>query len=150
MKVIEYHERTKHLPNRPTNSAGYLDWATEPNPFRSYEGTSSIQLPFSNTASNANYFDLFVRKKSKFKSFSLANIARLLELSMGLSAWKSYSGTSWALRMNPSSGNLHPTEAHLVLPPIHESNSPGGIFITTRYHICLNQGQNLMNSSGQG
>jgi len=128
MKVIEYHERTKHLPNRPANSAGYLDWATEPDPFRSYEGTNPVQLPFSNTASGANYFDLFIRKNNKFQPFSLANIARLLELSMGLSAWKSYSGTSWALRMNPSSGNLHPTEAHLVLPPIHENNNLGGVF----------------------
>ena len=128
MKVIEYHERTKHLPNRPANSAGYLDWATEPNPFRNYEGTIPIQLPFSNTDSGANYFDLFVRKNNKFQPFSLANIARLLGLSMGLSAWKSYSGTSWALRMNPSSGNLHPTEAHLVLPPIHENNNLGGVF----------------------
>jgi nitroreductase len=33
---------------------------------------------------------------------------------MGLSAWKAYRGTRWALRVNPSSGNLHPTEAHLI------------------------------------
>ncbi len=33
---------------------------------------------------------------------------------MGLSAWKAYRGTRWALRVNPSSGNLHPTEAYLV------------------------------------
>ncbi|MBN0595863.1 SagB/ThcOx family dehydrogenase, partial [Pseudomonas aeruginosa] len=25
-------------------------------------------------------------------------------------------GTRWALRVNPSSGNLHPTEAYLLLP----------------------------------
>ena len=128
MKVIEYHERTKHFPNRPANSAGYLDWETEPNPFRSYEGTTPIQLPFSNSVSGADYFDLFIRNNNKFQPFSLTNIARLLELSMGLSAWKSHSGTSWALRMNPSSGNLHPTEAHLVLSPILENNNSGGVF----------------------
>ena len=128
MKVIEYHERTKHFPNRPANSAGYLDWETEPNPFRSYEGTSPIQLSFSNSVSGADYLDLFIRNNNKFQTFSLTNIARLLELSMGLSAWKSHSGTSWALRMNPSSGNLHPTEAHLVLSPILENNNSGGVF----------------------
>ena len=127
-RVTEYHERTKHLPNRPANSAGYLDWATVPNPFRSYEGTEPVQLPFSNTIHGANYFDLFERKNNKFQVFSLTNIALLLELSMGLSAWKSYSGNSWALRMNPSSGNLHPTETHLVLPPIQENNNSGGVF----------------------
>ena len=33
---------------------------------------------------------------------------------MGLSAWKQYRQTRWALRVNPSSGNLHPTEAYLL------------------------------------
>ncbi len=35
-------------------------------------------------------------------------------MSMGLSAWKAYRETRWALRVNPSSGNLHPTEAYIV------------------------------------
>jgi SagB-type dehydrogenase family enzyme len=39
-----------------------------------------------------------------------------LELSLGLSAWKSYGRNRWPLRMNPSSGNLHPTEAYVVVP----------------------------------
>lgn len=126
--VIEYHERTKHLPNRPASSSGYLDWANEPNPFRSYEGTNTLKLPFANTNQGANYSDLFERKNNKFQAFSLKNIALLLELSMGLSTWKSYSGTLWALRINPSSGNLHPTETHLVLPPLHENSNSGGVF----------------------
>ena len=33
---------------------------------------------------------------------------------MGLSAWKQYGASRWALRVNPSSGNLHPTEAYIV------------------------------------
>ena len=33
---------------------------------------------------------------------------------MGLSAWKQYGASRWALRVNPSSGNLHPTEAWIV------------------------------------
>ncbi|HXF08771.1 MAG TPA: nitroreductase family protein [Candidatus Acidoferrales bacterium] len=41
-------------------------------------------------------------------------MGRLLELSLGLSAWKQYGPNRWALRCNPSSGNLHPTEGYLV------------------------------------
>ena len=33
---------------------------------------------------------------------------------MGLSAWKQYGASRWALRVNPSSGNLHPTETYIV------------------------------------
>ena len=44
---------------------------------------------------------------------------------MGLSAWKAVSGSRWSLRMNPSSGNLHPTEAHLVLPDMQGVRDAG-------------------------
>ena len=33
---------------------------------------------------------------------------------MGLSAWKQFGQSRWALRVNPSSGNLHPTETYVV------------------------------------
>jgi SagB-type dehydrogenase family enzyme len=33
---------------------------------------------------------------------------------MGLSAWKEYGASRWALRVNPSSGNLHPTESYVI------------------------------------
>ena len=80
--VIEYHERTKHLPNRYARSPGYLDWENEPKPFRRYEGTKPLQLPFANSYPEANYFALFERENNKFQAFSLKNIAIFLELSM--------------------------------------------------------------------
>jgi SagB-type dehydrogenase family enzyme len=42
-------------------------------------------------------------------------LADLLRYSLGLSAWKQFRGSRWSLRVNPSSGNLHPTEAYLVI-----------------------------------
>ena len=48
----------------------------------------------------------------------LDTLAILFELALGLSAWKEYRGSRWALRCNPSSGNLHPTEGYAVLPPL--------------------------------
>jgi len=41
-------------------------------------------------------------------------VGEFLRCSMGLSAWKQYGQSRWALRVNPSSGNLHPTEAWIV------------------------------------
>ncbi len=37
---------------------------------------------------------------------------------MALSAWKQHGASKWSLRVNPSSGNLHPTEAYAILPSI--------------------------------
>jgi len=45
---------------------------------------------------------------------TLASVGELLRCSLGLSAWKSIRGSRWALRVNPSSGNLHPTEGYVV------------------------------------
>ncbi len=42
------------------------------------------------------------------------SMGEFLRCSMGLSAWKQYGASRWALRVNPSSGNLHPTEAWIV------------------------------------
>ena len=44
--VVAYHERTKHHYHRFASSLGYMDWATQPDPFRRYEGASLVRLPF--------------------------------------------------------------------------------------------------------
>ena len=44
--VVVYHERTKHHYHRFAASVGYMDWATQPDPFRCYEGASLVRLPF--------------------------------------------------------------------------------------------------------
>jgi len=128
-KGIEgYHERTKHHPRHYARSAGYLDWESEPEPFRRYEGAPLIRLLLADQDPEGTYTDLFDRKGIDARPFSLGNIACFLELSLGLSAWKSYGNNTWALRMNPSSGNLHPVEGYLVLPPLPGQALPGGVY----------------------
>jgi SagB-type dehydrogenase family enzyme len=116
-QVLEYHERTKHHYERYARSPGYMDWKNQPNPFRFYEGIGRVLLPFLREDPKARHLDLYRRDHNPAAPFSLQNIAAFLELSMALSAWKSVSGAKWALRINPSSGNLHPSEAYVVLPP---------------------------------
>jgi SagB-type dehydrogenase family enzyme len=55
---------------------------------------------------------------------SRATIGQVLELSLGLSAWKAIGTSRWALRMVPSSGNLHPTEAYVIVSAA-EDLAPG-------------------------
>jgi len=62
---------------------------------------------------------------NKTQRLTLESLGAFLELSLGLSAWKEIQGSKWALRINPSSGNLHPTEAYIVLPEITETLSAG-------------------------
>ncbi len=128
LKVIQYHEETKHRPGRYARAPGYLDWESAPDPFRRYDGTVPVRLPFLKEDPEANYFSLYERARNIPRSFSLQNVAAFLELSLGLSTWKRFLGGKWALRINPSSGNLHPTEAYLILPFFAEGAHPGGVF----------------------
>jgi SagB-type dehydrogenase family enzyme len=52
----------------------------------------------------------------------------MFELGLGLSAWKSAGPDRWALRNNPSSGNLHPTEGYLLLWRPAAPELPPGLY----------------------
>jgi SagB-type dehydrogenase family enzyme len=116
--VLDYHERSKHRVDRYAPGPGRLDWATQPDPFRRYAGAPAIDLPLLAGELPARWDDLFLPGALATQPFTLATVAHLLELALGLAAWKSYGGNRWALRCNPSSGNLHPTEGYLLCPSL--------------------------------
>ena len=124
---ILYHEQTKHHFHRYARSRGYMDWKNQPAPFRAFSETERIPLPLLDKDPEAGHLDLYARGDNGENPLTTENIAAFLELSMGLSAWKAIPGNRWALRMNPSSGNLHPTECHLILPGMNPSEA-GGVY----------------------
>ena len=111
--ATQYHEATKHHFQRFARSSGYLDWKTQPNPFRRYDGAPLLELPRSALARTVSYGALYEPPRDPAE-LSLASIGELLRCSLGLSAWKSIRDARWALRVNPSSGNLHPIEGYVV------------------------------------
>jgi SagB-type dehydrogenase family enzyme len=113
VKALHYHQVTKHHFNRFARSLGYLDWATQPDPFRRYVGAPVIPLSHDIVAGERSYASLYERHPAPLP-INDRTIAEFLRCSMGLSAWKQYRQTRWALRVNPSSGNLHPTEAYVL------------------------------------
>lgn len=113
-QVRAYHQRTKHAFDGYAASPGYLDWDTQPDPFRRFEGAPAASLPLVADEQTVLYADLFGLGKTAPAVLDAERVGVLLELSFGLSAWKQYGGDRWALRCNPSSGNLHPTEAYVI------------------------------------
>ena len=139
--VLNYHERTKHTPWRYARSPETLDWENQPAPFRRYVGARAHRLPFLEKDPQIGFNGLFTRAGKEERPFVLENTAAFLELSLALSAWKSYQDSTWALRINPSSGNLHPTEAYLVLPAMGEL--PAGVFHYNPYIHSLEERADL-------
>jgi SagB-type dehydrogenase family enzyme len=123
-RVVQYHDGTKHHFNRFASSLGYLDWASQPRPFRSFDGAPVLNLypapnvPPSTELSRVTYDQLFGESSIPPVPITAATIGHFLRYSLGLSAWKLFKGSRWSLRVNPSSGNLHPTEAYIVTGPL--------------------------------
>ncbi|KIO49226.1 nitroreductase [Nitrosospira sp. NpAV] len=132
--LLEYHERSKHHVYRYAPGPGVLDWVNQPNPFREFSGAPQIKLSLTADTLGTQYNDIRCGKLPLPAHFNVNNLATLFELSLGLSAWKSYNGNRWALRCNPSSGNLHPTEGYLLCPPLE--GLPAGVYhYLSRNHV---------------
>jgi SagB-type dehydrogenase family enzyme len=133
-RLFTYHQATKHTYQSVRMDAHFLDWKNQPNPFRTYEGARNITLPpgsefpdigtFAAIAALMEEIPDGTRRANRNKSgngeeiqLDLTWLSRLLWHSMAISAWKKVpgSGSRYSLRVNPSSGNLHPTETYVAL-----------------------------------
>jgi SagB-type dehydrogenase family enzyme len=116
--VYRYHDGTKHNFNAFARSLGYLDWASQPRPFRTYADAPAFALypapdaPGEAYIQNHSTFDRL--PDSSAARVSAAAVGDFLRHALGLSAWKRFGNARWSLRVNPSSGNLHPTEAYVI------------------------------------
>ncbi len=130
-RVIAYHVRTKHHFNRYARSLGYLDWANQPNPFRRFDGAESVRLPLlepDDEPRSPSYDAIYQPCTVAAQSLTNRTISRFFELALGLSAWKKAGESEWALRNNPSSGNLHPTEGYVLLLPTEGLDLKPGLY----------------------
>lgn len=118
MRWFEYHDLTKHTVERLHSSSHYLDWANMPDPFRHYEGVPVVDLPADAPAPEVRLLDVLRHEKGQDCETNslLPFLSQLLFHSAAISATKvvPQTGYRYALRVNPSSGNLHPTEFHIA------------------------------------
>ena len=118
--VYTYHNETKHTQHRYAKSLGYMDWATQPNPYRSYTDTQKTTLPLSFENKSLEYSQIFTQAKEEKQEekvvapLCLESVSQFFQFSLGLAAIKEFEGQSWALRCNASSGNLQPSEAYII------------------------------------
>jgi SagB-type dehydrogenase family enzyme len=116
--TVDYHDRTKHHPGRYAIALGFMDWETQPDPFRTFKGAPRVPLALRDPAEGPRYEAALLEGQVEPAKLSPAAISQLFQDAFGLSAWKEIGDARWALRINPSSGNLHPTESYLVCGPI--------------------------------
>src|SRR3984885_5341525 len=111
----DYHESTKHTVQSLRRSQHFLDWKNMPDPFRHYEGAPLLDLPAAPPGLEIPALELLGGAYGTTRAADgPAFLSELLFHSAAISASKRVpsTGERYALRVNPSSGNLHPTEFH--------------------------------------
>ena len=130
-RVIQYHVRTKHQYGHYARSSGFLDWVNQPDPFRRFEGAELIPLPLltpEEDPASPLYAAIYERGAVPSQPVTMRTLSRFFEFALALSAWKKAGQSEWALRSNPSSGNLHPTEGYIVVPQIESLDLTPGLY----------------------
>ncbi len=116
-RLFAYHEATKHTYASVRGSRHFLDWANMPDPFRHYEGVPVADLPSDPRPPETPALTVLRGTHGAGVHHSGAEfLSRLLFYSCSISASKHVPSTGYrySLRVNPSSGNLHPTEFHFA------------------------------------
>jgi SagB-type dehydrogenase family enzyme len=126
--VVAYHERTKHHFHRYAAALGYMDWATQPDPFRRYAGADLVRLPLPKAGRPLPYWQLYATPTVPPAPLSLQSVSLFFRYALSLTAWKQVGETTWPLRANPSSGNLHPTEGYAVLPALEQLGDTAAVY----------------------
>lgn len=125
--IDAYHQRTKHSLQQYAAGPETLDWDAQPDPFRHFAGAEQFPLPLlGQQLADVGYGDLYHAGRIPVAPCNKESVAALLELAFGLSAWKQYGPSRWSMRCNPSSGNLHPTEAYVIQHDV--SGLPAGVY----------------------
>ncbi|MEY2892269.1 MAG: hypothetical protein RJA98_2177 [Pseudomonadota bacterium] len=112
--VAAYHQRSKHAQGAYAAGPDTLDWDAQPKPFRDFAGAPLTALPLLTHDPLTPWSQLFQPGAVAPRAIDVAALGQLFELSLALAAWKHSGPDRWAVRINPSSGNLHPTEAWLI------------------------------------
>lgn len=121
--ILDYHKASKHNFKAYAPGPHRLDMSIKPDPFLNYHGTRHLNLEIWSdeqikTEIFPTYEQVLLSEKLKPSELNAESISRLFFDSFAISAWKKADDTKWPLRVNPSSGNLHPTEVYLLSGPV--------------------------------
>src|SRR5215831_2003981 len=85
--AMAYHARTKHSLQRYAAGPETLDWDLQPNPFRDFTGCARLPLALMADQIGTTFAQVHAPNENP-APLSIATAGALLELSMGLAAWK--------------------------------------------------------------
>jgi len=119
--TLDYHEATKHSEQSTRASRHFLDWENKPLPFKIYRDLEAIPLPRSPPANDFPALQAIATPVAAWEAGAegeripdLATLARVLDLSAGITKRKRYPGGEILFRAYANTGALHHVDLYLV------------------------------------
>ena len=108
-------------------------WATwtgrrNPTRFAGTWGADLVRLPLPEAGRLLPYWQLYAIGTVPPEPLSVESVSLFFRYALSLTAWKRFGETTWSLRANPSSGDLHPTEGYAVLPAIERLGDMAAVY----------------------
>jgi SagB-type dehydrogenase family enzyme len=113
----KYHEATKHSSWSIRNNPHFLDWANRPLPFKIYPKIEALPLPRDVLQTGVAALSAIsepVRSAGSDSVPELQHLARILQLSAGITRQRAYQGGEIYFRAAACTGALYEIELHLV------------------------------------
>lgn len=111
-----YHVISKHAVGQFAPGPSRLSYVNSPSSVRRFDGCRKIELPLGSLpVQTLPTYDNALHGTITPAPLNSSSISLLLYHSLALSATKKTAITQWHLRCTPSSGNLHPSEAYLLV-----------------------------------
>ncbi len=125
----EYHERTKHSPESVRASGHVLDWSNQPLPFKIYRSLDRIALSHDFVAPELSALQtlLAATRPRNGEPLDLRGLARLLQLSAGITRTKTYpGGEQHYFRAAACTGALYHIDVYAVCGAV--ADLPAGVY----------------------
>ena len=124
-----YHDTTKHSFESVRTGAHFLDWTTQPLPFKIYEGADSIPLPRDIPGSSMPSLQAIAATGAPVAGDStpgLASLTTLLHYSAGITRKRDYGGGELYFRAAACTGALYHIDLYLVCGDL--ADLPAGVY----------------------
>jgi SagB-type dehydrogenase family enzyme len=130
--ALEYHEATRHSERSVRASRHFLDWENQPLPFKIYRDLAPIPLPRGFSGSDLPALEAISLPAAGGASGGeervpdLAALARVLQLSAGITKRRRHPGGEILFRAYPNTGALHHVDLYLVTGELPDL--PAGVY----------------------
>lgn len=130
LRAIDYHDQTKHTPERVRSATPTLDWDNKPTPYKDYTDTPSIGLPDRLRPAPVPAIDAITESTGVFpdRTPTLEELAQICYYAAGITKTLTIGGRPHPFRAAACTGALYHIDLYPVTGPLPDRDLDPGVY----------------------